>query len=261
MATKASSTVERALLLLDVLAELGRGTVRELAVELGASSATTHRMLLSLRRAGLVEAHEAGGYQLGAHLFRLGTQVPVTARLRAAAAAPLRALSEELRLPAVLSCPDGDGVLYVMTTTVPGRRCPSRPGDVKSMHCTASGKVLLAFGDEVTRTGVLGGRLRRRTANTITCRQRLADEIDHVRCSGVGVDRGEYRSDLTAIAAPVHGPDGRVAAAVALCARTDATELSTLTRSVLRRRADTVSRALASTSPWAPDEPRPAAVT
>jgi len=244
MTTKTSTTVLRSMQLLEVLATLGQGSVRQLAERSGATPATTHRMLVSLRAAGMVEDGDGGGFRLAPHVLALGLRVPQYQRLRDCASGPLRALSERMQLPALLSLRDQDNVVYVLTADARGRPSPSRPGDLRALHCTASGKVLLAHADADLVETVIAAGLSRRTANTITSSARLVDELADVRQTGVAVDIGEYVGDWSAIAAPVYGPSGSVDAALALCAAPGSVEIARLTRSTLLRSADALSRLL-----------------
>lgn len=241
MTTKPSTTVLNSMRLLDLLCVLGQGSVRQLAERSGLSTAATHRTLISLRVAGMVEDGDGGGYRLAPHLFALGLRVPRYQRLRDSAGQPLQALSLRVRLPAVLSLSDRQNVVYVLSADAQGRRSPSRPGDIRAMHCTASGKVLLAHADAVVRQSVLAAGLTRRTTQTITTSARLLDELEGVRRTGVASDVGEYAEDWTAVAAPVYGPSGAVEAALAVCAPPGLTDLRRTVISPLLRSADVLN--------------------
>jgi DNA-binding IclR family transcriptional regulator len=75
-------------------------------------------------------------------------------------------------------------------------------------HCSSLGKVLYAFGCLPLPTG----RLERRTSRTITTREALAAELATVRRTRVAITVDELETGLTAIAAPVEGRDGVIAA-------------------------------------------------
>jgi len=77
-------------------------------------------------------------------------------------------------------------------------------------YATAAGKVGLAFGT----AELPPARLVRFTDHTITDRARLDAELDEVRRQGFATAEGEREPDLNAIAAPVFGPDGSLAAIV-----------------------------------------------
>ena len=131
--------------------------VSELSRRLGLGKSTVHRMLTTLVAEGLIEQDpRTGGYRLGIVMFELGQAVRVHMDLHAAVGpvlAELRAQTGESSQVGVL---DGHEVVYVdrmesahslRLFTETGRRVP--------VHCTSSGKVLLAYLPEARRQAVL----------------------------------------------------------------------------------------------------------
>jgi DNA-binding IclR family transcriptional regulator len=90
------------------------------------------------------------------------------------------------------------------TTNWVGRRLPH--------HCTAVGKVLVAFGAARLQRGAL----ERLTPHTITDRDALSAELDTVRACGYATAVGELEPGLVAVAAPVLDADGRAVAAISI---------------------------------------------
>jgi len=80
-------------------------------------------------------------------------------------------------------------------------------------HATAVGKVVLAFGGGSPATGA---ELTAYTDRTIVDPEMLGAEIEAVRERGWAEAAGEREPDLNAIAAPVFGRAGDLAAAVGL---------------------------------------------
>ena len=80
-------------------------------------------------------------------------------------------------------------------------------------HATAVGKVVLAFGAGPPATGA---ELTAYTERTIVDPETLAAEIEAVRARGWAEAAGEREPDLNALAAPVFGRAGDLAAAVGL---------------------------------------------
>ena len=72
------------------------------------------------------------------------------------------------------------------------------------LHCTAQGKILLAYG----AAPLPPGRLERLTQATITSRAALAADLDDVRRRGFAVTAEELEPGLVAVAAPVHRETG-----------------------------------------------------
>jgi DNA-binding IclR family transcriptional regulator len=97
-----------------------------------------------------------------------------------------------------------DSVYLIGATNWLGRAVP--------LHCSATGKVLLAHG----AAKLPAGRLERRTEHTITSRAALEEELAAARERGYAVIDGELEPGLVAVAAPVHSDGGAVVAALSV---------------------------------------------
>jgi len=80
------------------------------------------------------------------------------------------------------------------------------------LHCTAAGKVFLAFG----AAELPDGELESPTPATITDRRRLERELDAIRDQGYATLVEELEPGLSAVAAPVRDRGGDVVAALTL---------------------------------------------
>jgi DNA-binding IclR family transcriptional regulator len=88
-------------------------------------------------------------------------------------------------------------------------------------HCSASGKLLLAFKPAAERAQLLEAMpLARFTDRTITSRQLLESELDRIVAAGYAVDNEEYVAGVACVAVPVRDASGDVVAAVAVHAAT-----------------------------------------
>jgi IclR family acetate operon transcriptional repressor len=119
-------------------------------------------------------------------------------------------------------------------------------GQTVPLHCTAVGKVLLAFSAPDTCHTLLAGlRLARHTPNTITSVRALRRELEAIRGTGYAVDREEHERGVACIAAPVcdvmaaavgaigiSGPAGRVLAELGSLARKVAGSAAAASRSL-----------------------------
>jgi DNA-binding IclR family transcriptional regulator len=75
-------------------------------------------------------------------------------------------------------------------------------------HCTAQGKVFLASGAAPLPAGPLESLAPRTIVDPAT----LADELERVRAQGYATTLDELEPGLWAVAAPVAGPNGVIAA-------------------------------------------------
>ena len=213
------AAVDKAIVLLLSFGEqAGSGVgVSELARRADMSKSTAFRLLGMLERNGVVE--RAGrNYRLGGRLHELGSSVyaPGHDRIRDLLIpylADLYALTQETVHLAVLH---GSEVVYLAKLfghrSVPA---PSRIGGRMPAHCTAVGKVLLAYDPDVAGE-VQDGPLRAFTPQTITDGSELAAELQRIRDEGIAFDEGEARLGLRCAAVPVMGPGGRPVAALSI---------------------------------------------
>jgi DNA-binding IclR family transcriptional regulator len=203
-------SVARALALLDVLAD-GPAGVNALARRIEVNPSSASRLLATLERGGLVEREPGGPYRLGLHLVALADRVLARLDVRDLARPQLRALVEQTGETATLSVPGGDEAVTV--DFVPGESSVvsmARLGRPSIGHATAVGKVLLAF------TPAEPGVLDALTERTITDPERLSAELAAVREQGWAEAEGEREPDLNALAAPVFGRGGELAAILGL---------------------------------------------
>jgi len=90
-------------------------------------------------------------------------------------------------------------------------------GSRMPLHCTAIGKLFLAFAPARQRRNLLGSlSLEAFTEHTITSMSRLDEELKQIRRERVSFDREEFLVGVTCAAVPVTGVEGDVLAAVAV---------------------------------------------
>ena len=88
-------------------------------------------------------------------------------------------------------------------------------GDHTPLHCTAVGKVLVAFLPNDERRNLIPRlHLDRYTEETITDRQAFEHEINKVRQQGYGLSDREEFLQVCGIAAPIFDFQGRLAAGI-----------------------------------------------
>jgi IclR family acetate operon transcriptional repressor len=208
------AAVERAVSVLDLLAgheELG---TNDLARRIGVNPSTASRLLATLETARLVEHVPASGrYRLGLRLLELGNAALARLDVREVARPHLEALVEETGETATLSVPgERDAVTVDFVQSGSSVQSVARLGRPSVAHATAAGKVLLAFADVV----LPAGSLERFTRRTVVDRAKLAGEVERVRRQGWAEAAGERETDLNAVAAPVFGADGQLAAILGL---------------------------------------------
>ncbi len=185
----------------------------ELAAASGIPKSTASRLLTALERRGLIEQDgERGRLRPGPAILRVAERGMLERNIVELARPSLDALSDASGETINLAVPGGDGVEHV--AQVDGRHFLGAGqwlGRAVECHCTANGKVFLAFG----RANV-PATLAARTDQTITDAGRLEEELGIVRRRGFASAIDELELGLAAIAAPVRGTRGDVVAALSI---------------------------------------------
>jgi DNA-binding IclR family transcriptional regulator len=250
-ATRRVAAVERAVAVLDAIAggepELG---TNELARRTGLHPSSVSRLLATLAESGLVEhVPSTGRYRLGLRLVQLGNAAIAGLDLREVARPHLRALVEKTGETATLSAPgEPDAITVDFVLSASSVQSVARVGRPSVAHATAAGKVALAFGE----SPVPAGRLRRFTDRTIVERAALVREVERVREQGWARAVGEREAELNAVAAPVRGSRGELAAVLGVQGPSSRFGEEAMTRALepLLARAAAVSDALG----WRPTD-------
>jgi DNA-binding IclR family transcriptional regulator len=217
-ATGSVQSVDRALRVLEILADQGARGVTEIADELGVHKSTAFRLISVLEDHQLVEqVEERGRYRLGFGIVRLAgatsAQLDLTRQSQPVCEDLATALDETVNI-AVL---EGSFVINISQARG-GAAIASHNwvGQLTPPHATSSGKVLLAELTDAEVFALLPDPLTRYTEHTLTTRAELAKALSDVRAQGYGVTQSELEVGLNAVAARVRGPGGDVIAALSV---------------------------------------------
>lgn len=209
-----TQAIERASALLIHVIEAARPPLlSQLALAHELPKSTTSRLLGALERAALIQRDRSGAYLPGNVLTRFARQrnheLDLSMRMRPI----LEKLAERTGETANLAIA-GNGHVE-MIDQVDGRYLLGATnwiGTNVPYHCSALGKVLLAYGT----VKIPSGRLEKRTALSITTRPTLLAELELVRRQGFATIKDELEEGLVAVAAPVRDLDGNVIAAISV---------------------------------------------
>jgi IclR family KDG regulon transcriptional repressor len=89
-------------------------------------------------------------------------------------------------------------------------------GSRAPIHCTAVGKVLLAYQSDERIENFLSPGLKAYTQNTILSKDKLLEELRKIRRQGYALDNEELEISLFCIASPLRNHLGEVIAAVSI---------------------------------------------
>jgi DNA-binding IclR family transcriptional regulator len=190
--------------------------VTELASAAGLPKSTASRLLSALERRGLVEQDgERGRLRPGPAILRVAERGMLERNLVETARPVLAALSESCGETINLAVPGTLGVEHLLQED--GRHFLGTGqwvGRTVDFHCTANGKVFLAFGRALAPAGA--SALTRYAPATITDPGVLRAELEGVREQGYAIAVNELEMGLAAVATPVRGASGEVVAALSI---------------------------------------------
>lgn len=186
----------------------------DLASATGIPKSTASRLLSALERRGLVEQDgERGRLRPGPAILRVAERGLLAQSVVALARPTLDSLSDVTGETINLAVPTRYGVEHV--AQVDSRHFLGAGqwlGRSVDYHCSANGKVFMAFG----RATMPARPLAPLTPHTITDPARLREELERVRQDEFAKTIDELEVGLAAVAAPVRGPGGEVIAALSI---------------------------------------------
>jgi len=212
--------LEKTFSILEILLQHGYSKhMTEISEKLGLYPSTIHRILDTLKHWGYVEQDpHTQKYRLGLKLLELGMAKLHQMDLVKEATPYLKELVNQCNETVHLGVLEEEEVLYLAkeesSQTI--RMC-SYVGKRAPLHCTALGKVLLAYLPEEEIKKILDKReLPRLTEKTITDKKELEKELNKVKEQGFALDIGENEKDVRCIAAPIRNYQGKVIAALSI---------------------------------------------
>ncbi len=193
--------------LLELIAGKDQGaSLQALVDETGLPKATVHRMLAQLEASALVQRGADGRqYHAGTRLRRFAENLLFHSIHHGARHAVLRHLVEEIGESCNLTALSGGEVVYLDRVETPAPlRFYLQPGSRVPVHCSASGKMLLAQMTPGERRQLLRhAPLARYTAQTLTDFDHLEGEIRAVKQQAYAIDNEEFLPGLLCVAVRV----------------------------------------------------------
>ena len=211
-------SLDRALRVLERLAEAPGATLTALARDLHESPATMHRVLSTLDAHGMAEAEADQGWHVGPQAFRVGSAFLRRTSIVARAMPVLQSLSEATGETANLGTAHGAQVLFLaQVETHAAIRAFFPPGTLSPLHASGIGKALLAAAEPGERGRLLAGLdLAAFTPTTLTTCEALAADLDAAAARGWAVDAEERHEGMRCIAAAVRDLHGRAVAGLSV---------------------------------------------
>lgn len=205
--------------------------LQDISNMLNINKSTAHRFLKVMLENDLVKKNEDNGrYSLGLRFLNIATKIIDSIDVREIAHPHLIELEKVTGETIHLTTFDGKNIVYI--DKIEGDkpiRMYSKIGNIAPIHCTAVGKVILAFQkkekiDEIIKKV----DFIRYTKNTITDEKRFRNCLEETKKRGYTVDDSEYEEAICCIAAPIRDYSKRVNSAVSISAVVSRMSLSEL---------------------------------
>jgi DNA-binding IclR family transcriptional regulator len=222
-------------------------SLAEICQRTGYPKSTTHRLLASMREAGLLDQDKnRDRYRLGLKLYELGNTVLANMDLHREARPYVEALGRLTDQIVHLAVFDGRHAVVIGKSESQIDATSSAFLESAPAHCTSVGKAILAFQDDDVLDTFLADGLARFTDTTITNPLALKEELALTRSRGYSVDQAEHQPGLHCVGAPIRDLSGRVFAAISVSGPAWKMPLSDVGRvaKIVIHHADAVSRAL-----------------
>ena len=212
-------SVDRAVSVLEILAQRGEAGVSEVAADIGVHKSTAFRLLAALEERELVEqTQDRGKYRLGFGILRLASAVPGQLDVTHQSRAICEQLAAELGETVNIAVRRSHFVVNIDQVRGPSAVATHNwVGELTPLHATSSGKVLLAYMTPEQRREVLtSSGLARLTAHTITSQQELEGQVEATARDGYAISVEELEDGLNAVAAPIRDHTSGVIAALSV---------------------------------------------
>jgi IclR family transcriptional regulator, acetate operon repressor len=213
-------SVRRTLEILEVVADLGGASAKEIADATGLPLPTVYRLVRELLDSDyLVHIREERRFELGYKLHQLGVSLHQQIGVPREVRAEVTALHQNIGAAAYFAVHRGSQIALVFTAdSVEWPRLrPLEFGFHEAAHATAFGKILLASMPLAQRALHLDPEpMPRFGPGTITSHRQLGEQLDRVADRGVAWEFGELQAGATCAAAAVRGAGGVLIGSVAV---------------------------------------------
>ncbi len=180
---------------------------------------TAHRILKYLTHVGYLSfSADTKMYRGAIKLAGLGAEVMANFNLREQVHPQLLKLHQETEHTCNMGIKSGNAGIFVdkIESRDFGIKLFSEVGKSFPLHCTAMGKVLLAYAEAREIEKIISQPLQSYTDKTITQKEVLLKELEKVNKSGYAVDWEEITRGILCVGAPVFGITGKIVCAVSM---------------------------------------------
>jgi IclR family transcriptional regulator, KDG regulon repressor len=212
------SSVENALKILECFTiEETEKRVTQIAIELDLAKSTVSRLLKTLLNKGYVKKNpETQKYSLGTKILTLYSSLMSEMEVKEAHNI-LEELAKETSESVQLAELEGSSVIYMeqIKSSYP-IQIFAHIGRINPLHCTSSGKLLLAYQKESEIDKLLEMDFHKYTSSTVTNPVILKEQLKEIKKLGYCYIQNEFIDGIVSIAAPIRDYNKNIIAAVSL---------------------------------------------
>jgi DNA-binding IclR family transcriptional regulator len=219
--------VTRAMHILEMLDGARRGmNISEIGRRLGIPKSTAHLIVLTLENLGYLTKSNRNLYELSLKAYALGRERMEEMGLPNHALPAMTRLAAATSLTTHLSVLEKHQGVIVQKVNGMSSRFDTFIGKRISLHCTATGKVLLAHATAYVQKQVLGKTVfMRHTRNTIASAAQLQQALATIRQTGYAIDDEEEELGARCLAMPILGAASECVAALSISGTLDEIQL------------------------------------
>lgn len=212
-------SAKRVLDILDLLAKHTNGlTIKNIGDKLELPQSSTFNLLKTLHNEGYVRQDGMKLYYLGEKLIPLGTSALESLDIHTVAKPYLTDLMKAVKETVFMAMLSKDELVYIAKMDADRSiRTTAQPGYKKPIYCTGLGKTFLSFMPEFEKDNLLDQiTLEKITANTITDRSQLENQLQFFQKQGYSIDDEENEEGLYCLAAPIFDSRRQLLAAISV---------------------------------------------
>jgi DNA-binding IclR family transcriptional regulator len=213
-------SLERGLKILEILVKSRAGlSLSQITRQLGLPKSSVHCLLRTFENAGYVYRDATcGKYRVSLSICDLARQALQNISLRDQARQPLHRLAERTGLTVHMAVLEQGSCVLVEKVTPPGvSRTATWLGKQLALHCTAVGKVLLAYSTEADAEQLITNQgFIRYNDNTICSVRQLKSELETIRLRGYALDDEEEEIGIRCLGAPIFNDHQQAIAALSI---------------------------------------------
>ncbi|QLG61162.1 IclR family transcriptional regulator [Halorarum salinum] len=210
-------TLERALEIVETIQELDGAGITEVAERVDIGKSAVHNHLNTLADEGYIDKVDEQ-YYIGLSFLSLGSHARKRMSIYDTAKEEIDKLANETgELVNLLVEKNGKGIYLYQSKGENAVELDTYEGKRVHLHCTGLGKAILAFRPEEEVEAILDRHgLPDVSANTITDRDELLDDLEAVQEQHYAIDDEERLNGLRCIAAPVTDENDRSVASISV---------------------------------------------